>query len=86
MGCAPSRIHERSDGAVRRREEIMAQARRQRVRESKQLMRKEWDRQKLYRRMENIHKADGVPDGWGIPDLGYAETCDRPHERYPWSV
>ena len=76
MGCVPSHIHDESDKTTRRREEVMAQARRQRVRDLNREKRKEWDQQRLQRKVYNIHRAEGVPEGWGIPDLGYAERRD----------
>lgn len=86
MGCASSRLEDPSEQAVRRREEILTQARRQRVRDSNKANREEWIRHKSQKRMDKIHTAEGVPEGWGIPSLGYAENRERPSEQYPWSV
>lgn len=86
MGCTPSRLEDPSEKAVRRREEIMTQARRQRARDSNKSKREEWIRHKSQRRMDKLHTADGIPEGWGIPDLGYADNRDGPYEQYPWSV
>jgi len=86
MGCAPSRLDYAAEETVQRREEVLAQARRQRVREVQQKKREEWVRHKSQKRMSNVHRAKSVPDGWGAPDLGYADNRDGPYERFPWSV
>ena len=86
MGSTPSHLNDQSDQAFRDREEALAQVRRQKVQDAIKQTRKKLQQDKLQRRVEKIHRAEGVPDGWGIPDLGYAKNHDGPYKQYPWSV
>ena len=86
MGCSPSRIIDPEEEAARRREEILAQARRQKVRESQRKQKDAWVRHQSQKRIDRTHKAEGVPEGWGIPPLSYAKNVDGPHQQFPWST
>ena len=86
MGCASSHIADSAEEAARRREEIIAQARRQKIRESQSKQKDAWIRHQSQKRIDKTHKAEGVPEGWGIPPLGYAKMVDGPCRQFPWST
>ena len=86
MGCSSSRVVDPAEEATRYREEILAQARRQKIRESQQEQKNARVRHQSQKRMDRTHRAEGVPEGWGIPSPGYAKNVDGPYEQYPWSV